>query len=72
MAIGRENGDWYGPWCIFHALVVENQATITDELHEFRRHVYEDGVFRTEKIDIEKWWKLGYKYRQLPGGSLSK
>jgi len=66
------DGDWYGPWCIFHAVVVKDEAVITDELHQFRRHVYEDGMFSTEKIDIESWWKLGYSYAQLPGGSLTK
>lgn len=69
MAIDR---DWYGPWCNFHAVVVDGEAVITDELHQFRRHVYEDGIFSTEKIDIEKWWKLGYNYAQLPRGSLTK
>lgn len=72
MAIGSENVDWYGPWCSYHAVVVEDQASITDELHQFRRHVYEDGVFKTEAMDIEGWWKLGYGYCDLPEGSLTK
>jgi len=72
MAIGEENVDWFGPWCSFHAVVVEGEAVIVDEIHQFRRHTYEDGVFKTEKIDIEKWWDLGYSYAQLPQGSLTK
>lgn len=66
------DGDWYGPWCVYHALEVRDGAVITGELHQFRRHVYEDGIFSTEKIDVESWWKKGYKYSQLPGGSLTK
>ena len=62
--------DWYGPWCSYHAQVVSDESVIVDELHEFRRHVYENGEFRTEKIPIEKWWKLGYSYRHLPEGEI--
>lgn len=64
--------DWYGPWCSYHAELIEGEATIVGEVHQFRRHVYEDGVFSTEKINIESWWKLGYSYAQLPRGSLTK
>jgi len=65
-----EEESWFGPWCSYHAVVVKDKSVIVDEVHQFRRHVYEDGVFKTEKIDIDNWQKLGYKYNQLPEGSL--
>ena len=65
-----EDENWYGPWYSYHAQVVSDESVIVDEIHQYRRHVYENGVFTTEKINIESWWKLGYRYTQLPEGSL--
>lgn len=63
-----ENETWIGPWCSRHALVVRDKAIIIDETHEYRRHVYQNGQFKTEKIRIEKWWEWGYRYEHLPKG----
>ena len=62
--------NWYGPWYSYSAQVVRDGSIIVDDIHQFRRHTYENGVFRTEKINIEKWWDLGYRYKDLPQGSL--
>ena len=63
--------DWFGPWCGYHAVVVQGGRVIVDEKHEYRRHVFENGQFNTEKIRIEKWWEMGHSYDHLPEGSLS-
>jgi len=58
--------DWIGPWCSFHAIVVKNKSIIVDEIYEYRRHVYSNGKFKTERISIEDWRDLGFKYKNLP------
>ena len=62
--------NWFGPWYSYSADVVKGGTVIVDEIFEYRRHVYVNGEFRTEKIPIEKWWELGYKYRHLPEGEI--
>ena len=62
---------WIGPWCVHYVLIVRDKSIIVDEKHEYRRHVYVNGVFKTEKISVEKWWSLGYNYTQLPQGLIN-
>lgn len=63
-----ENETWIGPWCSKYVLIVRDKSTIVDDKHEYRRHVYVNGVFKTERIRIEKWWGYGYRYGDLPQG----
>jgi len=62
--------DWVGPWCSRHAQIIKGGTVITGEIFEYRRHVFIDGEFKTEKIGIEKWWELGYGYKHLPEGEI--
>lgn len=69
--IQDQDDDWVGPWCNRYAQVVKGGAVIIDEVFEYRRHVYMNGEFKTERIDIHDWWNLGYKYRHLPDMAIS-
>ncbi|GAG36342.1 unnamed protein product [marine sediment metagenome] len=60
------NENWVGPWYSRQAQLVKGGTVITGEIFEYRRHVLTDGVFKTERIGIEKWWELGYRYKHLP------
>ena len=60
------NANWEGPWYHYHAMIVRDKSEIVDEVHEYRRHVYENGLFRTQKLNIEDWWDKGFRYRHLP------
>ena len=60
------NANWYGPWCIYHAQVIRDKSVIVGDVFQYRRHVYENGEFRTQKINIEDWWELGFRYKHLP------
>lgn len=67
-----QNGVWVGPWCSRYVLIVKDKSTIVDEKHEYRRHVFKNGVFKTERIRVEKWWELGYDYNDLPDDILTE
>jgi len=69
--IQEQDEDWVGPWYSRHAQVVKGGTVIIDEVFEYRRHVYTNGEFKTERIDIDDWWNLGYKYKHLPEIAIS-
>jgi hypothetical protein len=57
---GNVDDPWEGPWCLETRIDQEGKP-----LHYYSRHIYDGRVFKTERINIEELWKLGYKYMDL-------
>jgi len=68
MAIGGKE-TWRGPWC--SCLGQDPEDPDGPGVCSYARHVWEDGVFRTELVNAEKLWEMGLGLKNLPGPGMA-